>query len=377
MHQLYLGLEQEALKQKNALWTAREISQQPRVWEQLVDSMQPLQKELQQWLEPVLALPNLRIILTGAGTSAYIGEALQAHLNARMKLSAGQRVEAVSTTDILSNPDLQLRKEVPTLLVSYGRSGNSPESLAVVRLADQLIDQCWHLVVSCNPQGALVKSAEDNLQCKVLLMPAAAHDQSFAMTSSFTSMMLATLLLFTPDYEQYKKMRMLAGLILQRELDSIATLALQPCRRLVFLGSGPLLGIAREAALKLLELTAGRLPSFYESPLGFRHGPKSLIDDGTQIVLLQSANPYTSLYDADLRLELQKDRLALHVSAPLPLSQIAGLDDVWLGFPYIVYCQMLGFFKSLQLGIGPDNPCPTGEVNRVVQGVNVYPFGQE
>ncbi|WP_102795232.1 SIS domain-containing protein [Bowmanella denitrificans] len=376
-HQVYLGLEQGTLEQKNAFWTAREISQQPSVWQQLLAQMVQEQGELQDWLKPVLALPNLRIILTGAGTSAYIGEALQAHLNARMTLSAGQRVEAISTTNILSNPGLQLRKDVPTLLVSYGRSGNSPESRAAVELADQLVEDCWHLVVSCNPEGALVTSAKDNPRYKVLLMPSAAHDQSFAMTSSFTSMMLATLTLFTPDQAQYDKMRLLAEQILLRDLDSIETLAALPCRRLVFLGSGPLLAIAREAALKVLELTAGGLPSFYESPLGFRHGPKSLIDNSTQVLLLPSANSYTGRYDADLRLELQKDAQALHISAPVALSQIAGLEDVWLGFPYILYCQMLGFFKALQFGISPDNPCPTGEVNRVVQGVNIYPYRQD
>jgi hypothetical protein len=53
------------------------------------------------------------------------------------------------------------------------------------------------------------------------------------------------------------------------------------------------------------------------------------------------------------------------------------IADVWTAFPYIVYCQTLAFYKALQLGISPDNPCPGGEVNRVVQGVTIYPLPEQ
>lgn len=375
--QVYLGFTYTELEQKNAVWTAREISQQPRLWQMLSETLAARKNQLDSWLAPILAEPVLRIIMTGAGTSAYIGEALQPHLQKHMSLTPGQRIEAVSTTDILSNPDMYLQSAVPTLLVSYGRSGNSPESKAAVQLANQLVDKCWHLVVSCNGEGALAKACEGNDRYQLLLMPEQAHDQSFAMTSSFTCMMLSTLLLFAPNEAQFERMQALALGILAEQVDGIANLATLACERLVFLGAGPLKAIAREAALKVLELTAGQLPSFYETPLGFRHGPKSLINTATQLVLLPSADPYTSRYDSDLRLELERDGQVLHLGAPLPLSQIQGLEDAWLGFPYILYCQIMGFFKALQHGVGPDNPCPTGEVNRVVQGVTLYPFTQD
>lgn len=375
--QVYLGFTHAELEQKNAVWTAREISQQPMLWQVLSEIFAQRKTQLDSWLAPILAEPALRIIMTGAGTSAYIGEALQPHLQKYMPLSPGQRVEAVSTTDILSNPDMYLQSEVPTLLVSYGRSGNSPESKAAVQLTNQLVDKCWHLVVSCNAQGALAKACEGNNRYQLLLMPDEAHDQSFAMTSSFTCMMLSTLMLFAPDQQQFERMLTLSSGILREDISAISQLAELAVERLVFLGAGPLQAIAREAALKVLELTAGQLPSFYETPLGFRHGPKSLINRATQVVLLPSANPYTSRYDTDLRLELEKDAQALDIGVPLPMSEIRELEDAWLGFPYILYCQILGFFKALKYGISPDNPCPTGEVNRVVQGVTLYPFTRD
>ncbi|MBN7820707.1 SIS domain-containing protein [Bowmanella yangjiangensis] len=375
--QVYLGFTHAELEQKNAVWTAKEISQQPMLWQVLSEIFAQRRTQLDSWLAPILAEPALRIIMTGAGTSAYIGEALQPHLQKYMPLSPGQRVEAVSTTDILSNPDMYLQSDVPTLLVSYGRSGNSPESKAAVQLTNQLVDKCWHLVVSCNAQGALAKACEGNDRYQLMLMPDEAHDQSFAMTSSFTCMMLSTLMLFAPDQHQFERMLALSSGILREDVSAISQLAELATERLVFLGAGPLQAIAREAALKVLELTAGQLPSFYETPLGFRHGPKSLINSATQVVLLPSANPYTSRYDTDLRLELEKDAQALDIGIPLPLSEIQQLEDAWLGFPYILYCQILGFFKALKYGISPDNPCPTGEVNRVVQGVTLYPFTRD
>ncbi|ALS98681.1 SIS domain-containing protein [Lacimicrobium alkaliphilum] len=374
--QEFLGIDSATLEKQGAYWTAREIAQQPTIWSQLLDQYQSQQSCLQQWLQPIMGTPALRIIMTGAGTSAYIGEALRPHLTDVLGLAPGQVIEAISTTDILSNPGQYLRADVPTLMISYGRSGNSPESRAAVALADQVIGQCWHLVISCNPEGALARACQSNPCYQLFLMPEQAHDKSFAMTSSFTSMMLATLLIFAADSDQFSAMIEQSKSLLADSLSEIKALAQQDCKRLVFLGSGPLLGIAREAALKCLELTAGRLVSCYESPLGFRHGPKSMVDEQTQILLLKSGHSYTGAYDQDLLDELRSDDKAMYISSPFSQKQLeqGGLADIWLAFPYILYCQCLAFYKALYLGISADNPCPSGEVNRVVQGVTLYPY---
>ncbi len=80
-----------------------------------------------------------------------------------------------------------------------------------------------------------------------------------------------------------------------------------PWKRIVYLGSGGLQGAARESALKVLELTAGKLAAFYDSPTGFRHGPKSLVDNETLVVVFVSSHPYTRQYDLDLLAELRRD----------------------------------------------------------------------
>jgi tagatose-6-phosphate ketose/aldose isomerase len=189
-------------------------------------------------------------------------------------------------------------------------------------------------------------------------------------------MYLATLLTFAPDQQALGSCIALAQQILDSRLDEIRAQALQPCQRMVFLGAGPLKAIAQEAALKYLELTAGKVISSFETPLGFRHGPKSLVNASTQILLLQSSDPYSRQYDLDLLRELQQDKQALAVQLLSQQQLAAGscLADVWLGLPFILWCQILAFYKALQLGVSPDNPCPGGQVNRVVQGVTLYPL---
>lgn len=373
---LFLQLCSTELEQAGGYWTAREIQQQPHLWRQVELQHQQKQARLQQFLQPLLAKTDLRIILTGAGTSAYIGAALAAFLQQQLPF-ATQKVEAVSTTDLVSHPSLYLDARLPTLLVSYGRSGNSPESVAAVELADQLVPTVQHLMITCNAEGKLASYAKRHPECSaVYQLPEQSHDQSFAMTSSFSSMYLATLLTFAANTTSFEQACSLADQVLQHKLPEIKAQAEQPCQRMVFLGSGPLKAVAQEAALKYLELTAGQVMSSFESPLGFRHGPKSLINSETQILLLQSSDPYSSLYDQDLLAELQRDNLALD-SAVLSEALLGGngsLADVWLTLPFIVWCQALAFYKALQLNVSPDNPCPGGQVNRVVQGVTLYQF---
>lgn len=376
MQDLFLQLCTAELEQAGGYWTAREIQQQPDLWRQVKQEHQQKQRALQDFLQPLLAKTDLRIILTGAGTSAYIGAALAAFVQQQLPF-ATQKVEAISTTDLVSHPSLYLDARLPTLLVSYGRSGNSPESVAAVELADQLVPQVRHLMITCNAEGKLASYAKrHSARSAAYLLPEQSHDQSFAMTSSFSSMYLATLLTFAKEHSAFEQACALAEKVLQHKLPEIKVQAEQPCERIVFLGSGPLKAIAQEAALKYLELTAGQVISSFESPLGFRHGPKSLINHKTQILLLQSSDPYSSLYDQDLLTELQRDNLALN-STVLSETLLAGsstLPDVWLTLPFIVWCQALAFYKALQLKVSPDNPCPGGQVNRVVQGVTLYQF---
>jgi tagatose-6-phosphate ketose/aldose isomerase len=246
-----------------------------------------------------------------------------------------------------------LLKDKPTLVVSYGRSGNSPESVAAVELVNQVVDDCYHLVITCNSEGRLAISANEGNNALSLIMPEGTLDQSFAMTSSFTSMLVSTLAIFSPQPKQLELAAAWSEDFLSHSIEEVKAHALKPTERLVFLGAGGLQGIAREAALKVLELTSGQVLSYCESPLGFRHGPKSLMNANTEVIFLASSDTYTKLYDQDLIKELNRDKQALAITILNKefFAQKETLDDVWASLPYILYCQSLAFFKSVQASI--------------------------
>ena len=367
-----LMISAAVLEAKNSYWTAREISQQPRIWREADQAIKSARSDIDAWLNPLLEKTDLRIILSGAGTSSFIGETLAPWL--RKKLN--RRIEAVSTTDLVGDPRQYLAEDMPTLMISFARSGDSPESVAGVDLANQVLSECYHLVLTCNPEGYLARSAADNTNMFCMLMPEGTNDRSFAMTSSFSSMLVSCASIFIPAPDQLEQVAQLSERLIENQAESIRTLAQQDFTRLVVLGAGCLLGTAREASLKCLELSAGIVIPMFDSPLGFRHGPKSVVDMSTVIVHLHSSEPYIADYDQDLFSELKRDSqaAALIALSPKQLGAQTPLEDIWLSLPYIVYCQMLAFYKALALDIAADNPCPSGQVNRVVKGVTIHPY---
>ncbi|MDE0005896.1 MAG: SIS domain-containing protein [Rhodospirillaceae bacterium] len=379
----YLNIDTHELKRRNSYWTAREISQQPRIWRAVHTRIDASREDIDSWLKPTLAKSNLRILLCGAGTSAFIGDTAAAWFRTRYPLSPTCHIASVSTTDLTVAPLQFLRQDLPTLMISFARSGDSPESMACVELADQMLSDCRHVIVTCNADGRLARLAESREDALCLVMPEETNDRGFAMTSSYTAMLVSCVAIFTPDRLQLEQAAVWAEQLLDRRGADVMDLAQQDFRRLVVLGAGCLSGTAAEAALKCLELTAGQVVAVHYTPLGFRHGPKIVIDDFTVVVYLRSGDAYARLYDRDLMQELKADNrsAAIMELSPTKLatdiglaSSASGLDDVWLSLVYIVYCQLLAFHKAMGLGVEADSPCPTGEVNRVVNGVTIYPF---
>ncbi|WP_405630352.1 SIS domain-containing protein [Pseudoalteromonas sp. Ld20] len=370
----YLAIDETLLEARNSAWTAKEIMQQSGCWRETLSLVSAVRKQLDAWLANVLDKPNAQIVFTGAGTSAYVGEAVVGYLNQQLDIPC----LSISSTELVACPQQYLQKNRPTLLVSFARSGNSPESVAAVGVVNNYVKHCAHLFITCNPDGALNKQAAQDEHYFSLLMPTQTLDQSFAMTSSFTSMLVASLAVFSDVDNAVLTMADSIDKNIPSKLTQLKELAELPMHRLVYLGAGSLKGYAQESALKLLELSAGQVMGYFESPLGFRHGPKSLVDDKTLIVLFGSNNNYTKQYDTDLLNELQGDNqaIAVHTLALPSEASAEQLDDVFNGLYYMVCAQIISFYKAWQLGITVDNPCPTGEVNRVVQGVTIYPFSQ-
>lgn len=364
-----------------AINTATEIAQQPEVWAETAANIDRTRKELDAFLMPLLENPRLRIILTGAGTSAFIGQVAAPALSRILH----RRVDALGTTDIVSNPAEYFSEDIPTLFVSFARSGNSPESIAATRLANDFLTDVSHLIITCDEQGMLFAEHEGQEKSHTVLMPTKANDKAFAMTSSFTSMLLSCLLIFTGKNDAIVSNLAAAASALILQPDFFMDLSKQGYNRVVYLGSGSLSGLARESALKLLELTAGKIVTYHDSSLGFRHGPKAVIDDSTLVVVYLSSDPYTRLYDVDIVNELRStmkagsvivvaaDSIASEHEPSKVLTGLAEVDDSYLAVAFIVFAQMLGLAFSQTLGFTSDNPFPGGDVNRVVTGVTIHP----
>ena len=378
------------LDRRGAAHTAREIAQQPEVWRAVHALVASRREALDAFLQPLLARPDLRIVLTGAGSSAFIGQCLAPALLQQLGARPGIRVEAIATTDIVSSPAQCLQPGVPTLLVSFARSGNSPESLAAVDLADATVQDCHHLAVTCAAEGTLARRLGAHARAQVLLLPDETHDRAFAMTSSFTGMLLAAAWAFGLPLPTPQALGDAATRLLASEADRLVALSEQPFERVVVLGSNGLKGLAHEAALKILELTDGRLVALADSPLGFRHGPKTVLNERTLVLILMSNDSYTCRYDQDLLRELRRQgrgRVVALSTAALNGSDALSEDDVLLDLPAnvpdlalapvaLVFGQCLALLASLKLGITPDNPSASGTVTRVVSGVTIHPHPQ-
>jgi len=362
--------------------TATEIAQQPALWETLADTLADEAQRLQAFLGQRLDDPAQRVLFTGAGSSGFIAEMVADHVNAQWPAE----VRAVHTTSLLTHPALYLQRERPTLLVSFGRSGSSPESVAAVERVRADVDDARFLDITCNADGELARRGAGRDDTCTLLMPPASCDRAFAMTSSLSCMLLAALATFerAPWGERTTRLHRVAAVAQQgltRWETPVAALARQPFERVIYLASGPLEALAREAALKVLELTAGRVLAMANTPLGFRHGPKSTLNAHTLVVMLRSTLPLARRYEQDLLDELRGDGVAGRVLSLGPTSDIDGDDftldapplaDTWLAPAWLTFTQLFALHRSAALGLTPDNPFPDGTVNRVVKGVTIH-----
>lgn len=387
---------EEKLDTLGARITTEEIKQQPKLWQEALDIYEGKKQEIKDFLAKVTADSQgkrVRVIFTGAGTSQYVGDTVTPHLNQTGDTS--QFVfESYATTDIVAHPQSYLFPDETTILVSFARSGNSPESLAAKEIANKYVNNIYHLLITCASEGKLATESEGKENEFLLLMPEKSNDAGFAMTGSFTCMTLSAMLVFdtTADSEKAEYVKAAATLgeeVVSREEDIQKWVDLD-YDRVVYLGSGSLSGLAREAQLKLLELTAGQVATVFDSSMGFRHGPKSFINEKTIVFDFVANDTYTSQYDYDILTEVATDDIAQATVGIEQQSQDSGkefegsrftfssdailLPAGYLALPYIMVAQTFALLTSVKVDNTPDTPSATGTVNRVVKGVTIHEF---
>ena len=369
--------------------TIREIEHQPKMWMETFAVVEAMKADIERFLKDNDITKDTRIVLTGAGTSAFVADTAACLF---MQDGFG-KARSVATTDIVSAPASFLSPD-DKLFVSFARSGNSPESVAAYSIARKFCRDARHLIITCNPDGSLARKAEPEKDC-VIVLPDGTNDRSLAMTSSFSSMLIASLLCKNITSLEAERAKLeaaaaFAAHVLENGVqEALAAMTAKTVRRAVFLGSGPLKGIACESHLKLQELTDGQIMCSFDSFLGLRHGPKAVINEETLVVYLLSDDPYTRRYEYDLVDQVGKENkpagqvvvslvpsgiaegIDLEIDAPVSEALMAG-DYKYV--PYVLAGQLLGYFFSLSKGLDPDKPSVRGTISRVVNGVTIYPY---
>jgi tagatose-6-phosphate ketose/aldose isomerase len=387
----FVDLPVNEQKARGVFFTAREIAQQPDTWKTTLQIFKEHQAQICNFLEEVGLLNELEkrpvVMLVGAGTSDYIGQALELLLRQKW----GCEVSACASTELLPNLEDYIVPGQKYLWISFSRSGDSPEAVAVVERAIQLHPGIAHLVVTCNAQARLIATCKEAAQAYVVVLDDAVNDRSLAMTSSFTNMVLMGQCLAhawsIEEYSEIVERLVRSGLDFlpraEKEAERISSLGFS---RVCVVGTGSLASVAKESALKVLEMTAGQMKTMSETVLGLRHGPMAALDAQTLFLCFVSGEDRRAKYARDLLREVGEkgvtaERIAVGPASsreeisPYCDSYLAVGDDIADAYRPVldvIFGQLLGLYCSVARNFKPDSPSPGGVINRVVQKFGIY-----
>jgi tagatose-6-phosphate ketose/aldose isomerase len=382
----------DAEKAKRGLvHTPGEIAHQPDTWGKTFELFCSQRASIQNFLASAglsgTRTPEVIVYLVGAGTSDYTGRAISYLLRKNWQCE----VIAVPSTDLLTQMDQMILAGRKYLWISFSRSGDSSEGVAVLEKARTRYPDIYHIVISCNANGRMLKGGAGDPKSLGICMIDGANDRGLAMTSSFSNMVIfGQCMAHVNNIDAYEPVlrKLVAGgkSLLPRAADCAASVAKQGYTKACFVGSGPLREVAKESALKVLEMTAGKTLTMTESALGLRHGPMAALDDQSLFVCFLSGDERVQGYERDLLREIGTKKIARrrvvvgggelvtdsYAEDYLAPAGITGIADEYRAPVDVMFGQLLGLFSSIQWKLMPDSPSPGGVITRVVEKVNIY-----
>lgn len=388
-----LDLPEQEKAERGLEHTPREIWQQPDTWATTYKICADRKAEVNDVLRRAGigrgSTSSPTVYLVGAGTSDYTGRALAPLLRRRW----GCDVWPIPSTTLLTEFEEFHRPGREYLWISFSRSGESPEGVALLERALGRYREIQHLVITCNQQGPMAQlCSRHGDRALAVVLDDAVNDRGLAMTSSFTNMVLAGQCI-----GQLDDVTEFGGVVAQlaesgRQLLPVAAeiaaeITSLGCTRACFVGSGALQAVANECSLKVVELSAGKVTTLAETPLGLRHGPMSSVDGQTVLVAFLSNEARRRAYELDLLREIDRKKLGrvrAVVTAGdgrdvsqltdycLPLAGPSDLPDQYRPVLDVMLGQLIGLFASMRCGLKPDQPSPSGTITRVVQPIKLY-----
>jgi tagatose-6-phosphate ketose/aldose isomerase len=364
-------------RNQRGIITLSEIRQQPEVWSDTLERVAAMRVE---------SIVGARAaVICGAGTSAYAASAVAA---------VWTKAIAIPTTDLLTYSKEELTHLAPEfvangILVSLARSGDSPESVGVIERMKQIFPDVVHLAITCNEHGQLARMAG----VETLVLDPRTNDRSLVMTGSFSNLLLAGMGIARGEYLRKRLPEILKAVKkalpeLEKVAESLArgvTARSGPSSttRVMVLTSAAMVPVGKEACLKILEMTAGRVVTINETFLGVRHGPMSFLRPDSLVLCVLSSDVEKRRYEEDLILELRQKKLGhLIIIGENGSNGEAGqnfvpamapdLPDDLRGPFEIIFPQLLAYYLSLEAHLDPDNPSPDGVITRVVQRFRLH-----
>ena len=371
--------------------TPGEIAQQPDTWNKTFELFLSQRESIQKFLTSArvtrAGTSEAIVYLVGAGTSDYTGRAISYLLRKMWQCE----VIAVPSTDLLTQMDQLILPRRKYLWISFSRSGDSSEGVAVLEKAREQLPDIHHIVISCNANGRMLQDSVGDPKTLGICMIDEANDRGLAMTSSFSNMVIfGQCMAHIQNIEAYepllRKLVAAGKSFLPRAADCAASVAKQGYTKACFVGSGPLREVAKESALKVLEMSAGKTLTMTESALGLRHGPMAALDDQSLFVCFLSSDKRAQGYERDLLREIGTKKIArrrIVVSGSelttnsyaedyLAPAGVTAIADEYRAPVDVMFGQLIGLFNSIQWKLKPDSPSPAGVITRVVEKVNIY-----
>jgi D-galactosamine 6-phosphate deaminase/isomerase len=383
--------EQEKIE-RGLQHTPREIWQQPATWAKTYQRCVDRKAEVIDLLRRAGigrgSTSSPAVYLVGAGTSDYTGRAVAPLLRHRW----GCDVWALPSTTLLTEFDEFHRAGREYLWISSSRSGESPEGVALLERALDRQREIRHLVITCNEKGPMAQlCARHPDRALALVLDDAVNDRGLAMTSSFSNMVLAGQCVANVEElaefgDVVNQLAEAGTQFLPAASEVAAAITMLGCTRACFVGSGALRAVADECALKVVELSAGKVTTLAETPLGLRHGPMSSVDSQTAFFAFLSSDVRRRGYELDLLREIERKKLG-RVKAVVTargVEDVTGLADFYLSLNCadlpdlyrpvldVMLGQLVGLFGSMRCGLKPDQPSPDGTITRVVQPIKLY-----
>jgi glutamine---fructose-6-phosphate transaminase (isomerizing) len=336
--------------------TWNEILSQASIWQAVLDDIRG-----SAVIERILAASHNKRewVFVGCGTSFYLAEAAAISWT----LLTGQLARAIPASEVLLFPKLLKAGGSDAQAVVISRSGRTSEAVRAAKVLQQEF-RIPTVGITC------AQNSELEHACDFPIILRAADEQSTVMTRSFTSMLLSLQVLAACRGGNLQFIDILRAMAerfaprirsLAREIEAFVTK--HTFADYVFLGQGPFHGIAREAALKVMEMSCSYSQFFHT--LEFRHGPKAIVSPATCLTFFLGDT--AQIAESQVLSEMKELGGVILVVCHRASEDVRRASDLFIELdlsrnelallaPFIVPCQLLGFFAGLRKGLNPDEP---------------------